>query len=104
VANLTITVDEETLKKARIRALERGTSVNAVLAEYLRAFAGETHAQARATRSLLALAAENSKTGGRARDALIVRAAAEAGCTLLLSEDLNDGQVIDGVQVENPFA
>jgi predicted nucleic acid-binding protein len=37
-------------------------------------------------------------------DALIVRAAAEAGCTLLLSEDLNDGQVIDGVQVENPFA
>ena len=67
MANLTITVDEETLKKARIRALERGTSVNAVLAAYLRVFAGETHAQARATRSLLALAAENSKTGGRAR-------------------------------------
>jgi predicted nucleic acid-binding protein len=37
-------------------------------------------------------------------DALIVRAAAEAGCTLLLSEDLDDGQVIDGVRVENPFA
>jgi predicted nucleic acid-binding protein len=37
-------------------------------------------------------------------DALIVRAAAQSGCALLLSEDLNHGQVIDGVQVENPFA
>lgn len=67
MANLTISVDEEVLKRARIRALERGTSVNAVLAEYLRAFAGEAHLQARATRSLVALAAENSKVGGRAR-------------------------------------
>jgi plasmid stability protein len=65
VANLTITVDEELLKKARIRALERGTSVNAVLAEYLRSFVGDV--QARATRALIALAAENSKAGGRAR-------------------------------------
>ncbi len=37
-------------------------------------------------------------------DALIVRAAAQADCAVLLSEDLNDGQVIDGVRVENPFA
>jgi predicted nucleic acid-binding protein len=36
-------------------------------------------------------------------DALIVRAAAEGGCGLLISEDLNDGQIIDGVQVQNPF-
>jgi predicted nucleic acid-binding protein len=36
-------------------------------------------------------------------DALIVRAAAFAGCDRLLSEDLNDGQVIDGVTIENPF-
>jgi predicted nucleic acid-binding protein len=36
-------------------------------------------------------------------DALIVRAAVQAGCTALLSEDLNGGQVIDGVRVENPF-
>lgn len=36
-------------------------------------------------------------------DALIVRAAAQAGCEILLSEDLNDGQVIEGVRVENPF-
>jgi plasmid stability protein len=67
VANLTITVDDEVLKRARIRALERGTSVNAVLGEYLRIFAGDADAQVRATRSLFALASENSRKTGRAR-------------------------------------
>jgi predicted nucleic acid-binding protein len=37
-------------------------------------------------------------------DALIVRAAAEARCDVLLSEDLNHGQVIDGVRIEDPFS
>jgi predicted nucleic acid-binding protein len=36
-------------------------------------------------------------------DSLIVAAAAEAGCTRLLTEDLQHGQVVDGVRVENPF-
>ena len=36
-------------------------------------------------------------------DALIVQAAVESGCTRLLTEDLQDGQVIDGVRVEDPF-
>lgn len=36
-------------------------------------------------------------------DGLIVAAAAQAGCGLLLTEDLNDGQEIDSVRVENPF-
>jgi predicted nucleic acid-binding protein len=36
-------------------------------------------------------------------DGLIVAAAARAGCGLLLTEDLNDGQVIGSVRVENPF-
>jgi plasmid stability protein len=67
VANLTITVDDDVLKRARIRALERGTSVNSVLAEYLRAFAGQSETQRRATQSLIALAAENAQRGGRAR-------------------------------------
>jgi hypothetical protein len=34
MTNLTITVDEGTLKRARMRALEEDTSVNAVLREY----------------------------------------------------------------------
>jgi predicted nucleic acid-binding protein len=36
-------------------------------------------------------------------DALIVRSAAAAGCTLLLSEDLSHGAVFGGVRIENPF-
>lgn len=37
-------------------------------------------------------------------DALIVASAASAGCSLVLSEDLNPGQVILGVTVKNPYA
>ena len=40
MANLTITVDDQVLKKARLRALEQGTSVNALLREYLGRYAG----------------------------------------------------------------
>lgn len=36
-------------------------------------------------------------------DALIVVAAESARCEKLWSEDLNDGQVIRGVQIENPL-
>ena len=36
-------------------------------------------------------------------DALVVRSAASAGCGRLVTEDLNHGQVIDGVRIENPF-
>ncbi len=37
------------------------------------------------------------------QDAMIVAAAEKAGCTELLSEDLNDGQSYAGVRVRNPF-
>ena len=37
-------------------------------------------------------------------DAVIVCAAAEAGCSLLLSEDMQDGFVWGGVTIANPFA
>lgn len=36
-------------------------------------------------------------------DALIVKAASSSACGRLLTEDLNHGQVIDGVRIENPF-
>lgn len=39
MTNLTITVDEETLRRARIRAIEEGSSVNAVLRDYLSRYA-----------------------------------------------------------------
>ncbi|MBI4340075.1 MAG: PIN domain-containing protein [Chloroflexi bacterium] len=36
-------------------------------------------------------------------DAMIVTAARQVGAAILWSEDLNDGQVYDGVVVRNPF-
>jgi len=55
MANLTIAVPEEILKRARRRALEQGTSVNAVLRDYLTQFAGTQSAQAQAARRVLDL-------------------------------------------------
>jgi predicted nucleic acid-binding protein len=36
-------------------------------------------------------------------DALIVASAARSGADRILSEDLNHGQVLEGVRIENPF-
>ena len=36
-------------------------------------------------------------------DALIVQAASIAGCDTLYSEDLNTGEIINGVRIVNPF-
>ena len=51
-------------------------------------------------RSAIDTAQNESITMG---DALIVEAAAIAGCELVFTEDLNLGQLIRGVQIENPF-
>ena len=44
MTNLTLTVDEDILRQARIRALELGTSVNALVREYLKQLAGRSTA------------------------------------------------------------
>jgi predicted nucleic acid-binding protein len=45
------------------------------------------------------------KHGYNIYDALVVAAALNAGCTTLYSEDLHDGQTIDGqLTIRNPFA
>jgi predicted nucleic acid-binding protein len=36
-------------------------------------------------------------------DALIVNSASQSGCAILWTEDLSDGQVYEGVRVQNPF-
>ena len=38
------------------------------------------------------------------RDAMTVAAARQAGAAKILTEDLNNGETIDGVSIENPFA
>ncbi len=39
----------------------------------------------------------------RIYDSLIIAAALEAGCDILYSEDMQHGQLIEGVRIENPF-
>ena len=36
-------------------------------------------------------------------DSLILRCAKQSGCSVLLTEDMQHGQVIDGVRIVNPF-
>ena len=36
-------------------------------------------------------------------DSMIIAAAIKGGCSTLLSEDLIDGQTIDGIEIKNPF-
>jgi len=36
-------------------------------------------------------------------DSMIIEAAIKGGATVLISEDLQDGQVVSGVTIENPF-
>ena len=66
MTNLTITVDEGTLKRARMRALEEDTSVNAILREYLEDYADRRQERREAGRRLLE-AARNSRasSGGK---------------------------------------
>jgi len=40
MANLTVTLTGDVLRRARLRALERGTSVNSLVAEFLQRYAG----------------------------------------------------------------
>jgi plasmid stability protein len=55
MANLTIVVEDDILQQARIKALTQGTSVNAILREYLKAYAGVERRRAEALQDLLRL-------------------------------------------------
>jgi len=63
MANLTITVDGHLLKQARMRALEDGTSVNALLRTYLERYAGVGET-GRALDGFARLALQSTATSG----------------------------------------
>ncbi len=66
MTNLTITVDEETLKRARIRAIEDGTSVNLVLRAFLESWSrAPAEAPGEEFVALARRAAGTSGPGGR---------------------------------------
>lgn len=46
MTNVTLSVDAQVLRRARIRAMQQGTSVNAMIRDYLERIAGESSAAA----------------------------------------------------------
>ena len=70
-----MTVDDETYRRARIRAADSGS----------------------------AAVGGRPRTGFSIWDSALIAAASMLGCHTLLTEDMQDGQVIDGVRILNPF-
>ncbi len=71
--NVTVSLSEETLRKARILAAKRSTSISGLLAEQIETLVGEDEAYERAKRQALALLDAPLKMGGKitaTRDAL----------------------------------
>ena len=76
MSNLTISIDEEVLKLARIKALKQGTSVNAVLRDYLESYSGSRQIQEDSIKDLLTLSQNaQSRSNGKewSRDELHTR-------------------------------
>jgi hypothetical protein len=66
MGNLTISVDDHVLQRARARALRLGTSLNALLKDRLEEFAGGDAERQQALSRLFALAARSrGGSGGR---------------------------------------
>lgn len=63
MANLTLSIDDDLLRRARIRALEHDTSVNAVVREFLEDYAGTADAELAMT-EFVALARQRSASSG----------------------------------------
>jgi hypothetical protein len=67
MANLTITVDRELLKRARVKAIEEGTSVNAVLRDHLARYVGASTTEAALGAFAELASLSNASSGPRGR-------------------------------------
>jgi len=66
MANLTLKIEDDVLKRARIHAIEDGTSVNEIVRKYLEAYAVTRADRIRAMKRLLELADRlKGGSGGR---------------------------------------
>jgi hypothetical protein len=63
--NVTVRLNRRTLRKARILAARRNTSISGLLAEQIEALVGEDDAYEQAQRRALALLEEGFHLGGR---------------------------------------
>lgn len=64
MTNVTLSIDDELLKKARLRAIEQGTSVNAEIRRFLEKYAGTRGAREASVQRIVELAqAAESRRG-----------------------------------------
>ena len=127
--NVLVYADDKAAPAKQRRALDLvaehrrgGTGVVSlqVLQEYFVTVTRKLHVDARIARRKVELLAEfdvavpevadilaaidlHRLNGSSFWDALVVRAAKQAGCSVLLSEDLQQQREIDGVRIVNPF-
>ncbi len=64
--NVTLSIDKEDLKQARIRALQQGTSVNAVIREFLKNYIASSQRYQQITERILEQA-EHSQFDGNGK-------------------------------------
>jgi len=62
--NLTISLDRQTIRKAKILAAKRGTSISGLLADHIETLVGTEEAYERAERQALALLEQGFHLGG----------------------------------------
>ncbi|MBB4929425.1 uncharacterized protein YdaU (DUF1376 family) [Lipingzhangella halophila] len=62
MANVTLSIDDDVLRRARIRALEQRTTVNAIMHQYLERFAASK--DTRAVEEILAIAERSKASSG----------------------------------------
>jgi len=62
--NVTVSLSPETIRKAKVLAAQRSTSISALLAEQIEALTAEDEAYERARRSALALLTRGFHLGG----------------------------------------
>ena len=66
MSNVTLSIEEEDLKKARIQALQNGTSLNAVIRDFIKQYVNrDTHYQQLTERVLKQTENTNELEGGR---------------------------------------
>lgn len=65
MANLTLVIEEDVLLRARKRALDQGTSVNAVLRNYLEGYAGREESAAAMRAFIRRAASAKARSKGR---------------------------------------
>ena len=66
MANLTIAIDADVLKRARIRAINEGSTVNKLLREFLESYVNDKERQMKAVRNLIALSKKSkARSDGR---------------------------------------